>query len=75
MKNPSLLVIQWAVHSCEIAKKRGIKIGSIVTLGTPFMGTKIHMLGLKKHVHDLAEDSHYCPEERQQSAYFVSVVD
>lgn len=53
------------IISCEIAKKERGKIGSIVTLGTPFMGTKIHMLGLKKHVHDLSEDSHYCLEDRQ----------
>ena len=53
------------IISCEIAKKEGDKIGSIITLGTPFVGTKIHMLGFKKHVHELSEDSAYCFADRK----------
>ena len=53
------------IVSCEIANHEMEKIGSIITIGTPFMGTKIHMLGLKKHVHDLSENSDYCFAERQ----------
>ena len=53
------------IISCELGKRLEVNVASIITLGTPFAGTKIHMLGLKNHVHDLAEGSEYCDIERQ----------
>jgi hypothetical protein len=52
------------VIACELGKRKKNNIGSIITMGTPFLGTKIHMLGIKNHVHDLSEKSEYCLEER-----------
>ena len=53
------------IISCEISRRNIDKIASVITLGTPFAGTKIHMLGIKKHVLDLSENSSFCDKQRQ----------
>ena len=53
------------IISCEISRRNIDKIASVITLGTPFAGTKIHMLGTKKHVLDLSENSSFCDKQRQ----------